>query len=333
MSKNIIAFTIAAIFILSGCISPKISIFPYGQSSLKEYTLEGTGEQKILVIPIQGTISNKSQKGIFKKKQGMVSRIVSHLKKAEKDASIKAVIFKINSPGGSVTASDMLYHEIMEFKKKTDAIIVVSMMNVAASGAYYISLPADMIIAHPTSVTGSIGVIYMHPVISGFMEKIGAHLNVAKTGKEKDMGSIFRESTKKEEKIIQEIVDQLGNRFFDLVKTHRNLDAETMEKISTARVWLAADAKKLGLIDNIGYLSDAVNSAKTLAKLSDNFKLVIYRHAEYHDDNIYNASIYNAPGTDYFGRLPFFINLGLLNSTASMPTGFYYLWLSGSNTD
>jgi len=327
MSKNIITFTIAAIFILSGCISPKINVFSNGQSSLKEYTLEGTGDQKILVIPIQGTITNKPKKSIFRNTQGMVPRIVSHLKKAEKDQNIKAVILKINSPGGSVTASDMLYHEIMEFKKKTGVIIVVSMMNAAASGAYYISLPADMIIAHPTTVTGSIGVIYMHPVISGFMEKIGAHVNVTKTGREKDMGSIFRESTQKEEKIIQAIVDQLGNRFFNLVKKHRNLNAETMDKISTARIWLADDARELGLIDSIGYLSDAVKSAKTLAKISDNSKLVIYRHSEYHDDNIYNAA-----STDYFGQIPV-LDLGFLNSTASMPAGFYYLWLSGSDTD
>ena len=326
MSKNVI-FLIAAIFILNGCISPKINIFSNRQSSLKEYTLEGTGEQKILVIPIQGTITDKPRKGILKNTQAMVPRIVSQLKKAEKDTNIKAVIFKINSPGGSVTASDMLYHEIMEFKKKTGVIIVVSMMNVAASGAYYISLPADMITAHPTSVTGSIGVIYMHPVISGFMEKIGVHLNVAKTGSEKDMGSMFRQSTQKEKKIIQDIVDQLGQRFFKLVKKHRNLSAETMKKISTARVWLADAAKELGLIDSIGYLSDAVKSAKTLAKLSDNAKLIIYRHKKYNDDNIYNAAI-----ADYLGQVPV-IDLGFLNSTTSMPAGFYYLWVSESGTD
>jgi len=327
MSKNIITCSIAAIFILTGCISPKINVFPNGNSCLKEYTLEGTGDHKVLIIQIRGTITNKPQKGILKNKQGLVSRIVSQLKKAEKDKNIKAVLFEIDSPGGSVTASDMLYHEIMEFKKKTGAVIVVSMMNSAASGAYYISLPADMITAHPTSITGSIGVIYMRPVIRGFMEKIGADLNVTKTGREKDMGSIFRESTQEEDKIIQDIVDQLGKRFFDLVKKHRNLSAETMEKISTARVWLADEARELGLIDNIGYLTDAVKSARTLAKLSDNSRVVIYRHTEYFDDNIYNSS-----SNDYFGQLPV-IDLGVLNTASSMPAGFYYLWLTGSDTD
>lgn len=327
MSKNFITFIIA-IFILSGCISPKINIFSNGQSSLKEYTLEGTGEQKVLVIPIQGNITNKTKQGIMKNSQAMVPRIVSHLNKAEKDKNIKAVIFKINSPGGSVTASDMLYHEIMEFKKKTNVIIVASMMNVAASGAYYISLPADMILAHPTSITGSIGVIYMRPVITGLMEKIGAQLNVSKTGRVKDMGSIFRESTPEEDRIIQSIVDQLGNRFFDLVKKHRKLNAETMEKITTARVWLAHEAKELGLVDRIGYLKDAVKSARKLAKLSDNSKLIIYRHKEYPDDNIYNTA-----GTGYIDQLPAadlkLLDLGFLNAAGSMPAGFYFLWLSG----
>ncbi|QTA79026.1 Signal peptide peptidase [Desulfonema limicola] len=327
MSKKIIICAIAAIFILSGCISPKINVFNNGQSSLKEYTLEGTGDHKILVIQVRGNITNKPQKGVLKNKQGMVSGIVSQLRKAEKDKNIKAVLFEIDSPGGSVTASDILYHEIMEFKRKTGMVIVVSMINAAASGAYYISLPADMITAHPTTITGSIGVIYMRPVITGFMEKIGADLNITKTGKEKDMGSMFRKSTQEEEKIIQDIVDQLGNRFFDLVKKHRNLSEEKMKKISTARVWLAHEARKLGLIDKIGYLKDAVNSAKTLAELPDNSRLVIYRHAKYHDDNMYKSS-----GSDYLGHLSV-VDLGIFNTAASMPAGFYYLWLAGSSPD
>lgn len=338
MSKNFLLCTIAALFIFSGCISPKISVFGNGGSSLKEYTLEGTGEQKILVIPVRGTISDKPKKGLLKTGQALVPRIVSHLKKAEKDEKIKAVLFKINSSGGTVTASDILYNEILEFKKRTGKIIVVSMMNTAASGAYYISLPADKIFAHPTTITGSIGVIYLRPVIRELVEKIGAQVNITKTGIHKDMGSIFRKSTSKEDKIIQNIVDDLGKRFLGLVKKHRKLDNRTMEEIATARVWLADEAEKLGLVDSIGYLEDAVKAAKKLAKLPDNSKLVIYRHKEYHDDNIYNSA-----GTGYTGQLIsadlnlpdlnlLDLNLGgfgLLNNTASIPAGFYFLWLSG----
>jgi len=158
--------TVLIILILvTACSMPRIKLFTDAADPLREYTLEGSGSEKILLISVQGTISDMPQKGLVRSTPSMVQQIVSQLKKAEKDDRIRAVLFRINSPGGTIVASDILYHEISSYREKTGAKIVVSMLDVAASGAYYMSLPADMIMAHPTTITGSIGVIFLRPKV------------------------------------------------------------------------------------------------------------------------------------------------------------------------
>jgi protease-4 len=120
-------------------------------------------DDKILVIPITGVITDSPKSRITRSMPGVVQEVVSHLRLAEKDDRIKVVLFKIDTPGGTTTASDILYHEIVSFKARTGKKVVVCMMNLATSGGYYVSLPADVIMAHPTTVTGSVGVILMRP--------------------------------------------------------------------------------------------------------------------------------------------------------------------------
>ena len=170
--KLTIAVTLVC-FMVAGCVAPNVKLFTDATDPLKEFVLEGEAKEKILIIPIKGIISDSSKKGMLQSEPGMVQDIVSQLAIAEKDTEIKAVIFTIDSPGGSVTASDILYHEIMRYKEKSGAKVTAVLMNVAASGGYYVALPADYIMAHPTSVTGSIGVIFMRPGVSGLMEKAG----------------------------------------------------------------------------------------------------------------------------------------------------------------
>ena len=309
------------ILILSGCAAPRISILEGDTIPLKEYTLEGTGGDKILLIPVQGTISDQPQSGLFRKKPSMVQEIVSQLDLAAKDKNVKAVLLKVDSPGGSVTASDLLYHEILRYKQRSGAKVVVSMMNVAASGGYYISLAADSITAHPTSVTGSVGVIFIRPKVTGLMEKIGVDVEVNKTGKNKDAGSPFRPTTPEEEALFQKMTDDLGRRFFDLVKEHRNLDPQTMAEVSTAKVFLADQALKLKLIDRVGYLDDAVEEARILAGMEENPRVVVYRRLEYPNDNLYNT----ATSTDGADRLAV-IQVDLPVSMRGLDAGFYFIW-------
>lgn len=313
---------IAGLFV-NGCMFPTLKLFTDASDPLKEFTIEGEEEGKVLMIPVHGIISDISRKGMIQTEPSMVQDIVSQLKLAEKDSEIKAVLFKIDSPGGSVTASDILYHEIKSFKERTGVKVTAVIMNVAASGGYYMALPADYIVAHPTSVTGSIGVIFLKPKFYGLMDKIGVDVEVNTSGENKDMGSPFRKETKAEDKIFQGLTDSLGKRFIDLVVENRGLSPEVVKDISTARIYLAGEALKLGLVDEIGYISDAISKTKALAGLDEKSKVVVYRRDEFPDDNLYNTQ------TRFQGKTYSLIDLGLPDMSMLNRAGFYYLWPAG----
>jgi protease-4 len=324
-SLSIIVAASVLILFLIGCEAPKIRIFPSYADPLQEYTLQGKEKGKVLVIALRGMISDAPQKQFLRTRPSMVQEIVSQLRKAEKDPEVKAVLLKIDSPGGSVIASDLIYNQIVAFKQRKEAKVVVAMMGVAASGAYYISLPADFILAHPTTVTGSVGVLFLRPDITGLMEKIGVDVNVSKTGKNKDMGSPFRQATEEEKKITQDLIDRLAAQFIDRITEHRKLDPKNLKEISSARIYLAHDALNLGLVDRIGYLDEAVSEAKKLADLPMDAKVVVYRRSEYADDNLYNTAT-----SRYEGGGLSIISLNLPGTLAPLQTGFYYLWHPGT---
>ncbi len=308
------------LMMVTACSGPRIKLFSDTIDPLEEFTLEGSGTDKILLISVNGLISDRPKKGLIHTSASLVEQIVSQINKAEKDKQIKAVLFKINSPGGTITASDLLYHEISLFKERTGTKITVSMMDVATSGAYYISLPADLIMAHPTTVTGSVGVIYLQPKVGGLMDKIGLGVDVKKYGKNKDMGSPFRDSSEEEQKLMQKAVNDFGERFIRLVQKHRKPERQALSEISTARVFLAEEALKLGLVDKIGYLSDAVKESKMLAGISKDARVVVYRRNEFPEDNYYNTA----------GIASEDLNISVINielpESLSLKTGFYYLW-------
>ena len=312
-------------FFLIGCQGAKIRLFPSAADPLREHTLEGTAEGKVLVIHIRGTISDAPRRRIVTTRPSMLQEVVSQLRKAEKDPEIRALLLKINSPGGSTTASDILYSEIVAFKRKTQAKVVVAMMDVAASGGYYISLPADYILAHPTTITGSVGVVFLRPDVAGLMDKIGVGVEVRKTGRNKDMGSPFRQATEEEIQIIQNLIDRLGERFLKLINEHRQINPQNLEEISTARIYLADDALKLGLIDQVGYLPEAVSQAKKLAGLPENAKVIVYRRTKFPDDNLYNPTT-----SQYEGQGVSIVSLDLPTSLTVNQAGFYYLWQPGA---
>ena len=328
MRRSISIVAVVFVLFLFGCQGPKIRLFPSAADPLQEYTLEGKEKGKVLVVHIRGTISNVPRKRFITTRPSMVQEVVSQLRKAAKDPEVKALLLKIDSPGGSVTASDILYNEIMAFKKKTNAKVVVAMMGVAASGGYYIALPADHIMAHPTSVTGSVGVLFLRPDVSGLMDKIGIDVDVSKTGEKKDMGSPFRQPTSEEKQIIRDLIGQLGNKFLARIDEHRKIEPEALKKISSARIFLAPDALELGMVDNIGYIGEAVSRAKKLANLPEEAKIIVYRRTEYPDDNLYNTST-----SHYDGRGLSIVSLDLPPSLTGMQTGFYYLWQPGVTSE
>jgi len=320
MRRYYLGIAVLLVIMVTACSGPRIKLFSEAPEPLKEFTLEGSGVDRILLIPVNGLISDMPKKGLIGTSPSLVEQVVLQMNKAEKDKRIKAVLFKINSPGGTITASDLLYHEILSFKEKTGAKITVSMMDIATSGAYYMSLPADVIFSHPTTVTGSIGVIFLQPKVSGLMNKIGLGVDVKKFGKNKDMGSPFRDSSEEEQKLMQNAVNDFGERFIRLVQKHRKPEKQALAEIATARVFLADEALKLGLIDKIGYLSDAVKETKKLAGVPEDARVVVYRRTEFPEDNYYNIAGVASEGLNYSA-----INLEILDSLI-LKTGFYYLW-------
>ncbi len=312
-----------AALLINGCMFPTIKLFTDASDPLREFVLEGDEKEKVLVIPVYGIISDIPQKGVILTEPSMVQDIISQLRLAEADKDVKAVLFKIDSPGGSVTASDILYHEIKSFKDRTGVKVTAVIMNVAASGGYYMALPADFIMAHPTSVTGSVGVIFLQPKFYELMDKIGVGVSANTSGENKDMGSPFRKATDKEEKIFQSLTDSLGKRFVDLVVENRGIGAEAVKDVSTARIYLASEALALGLIDEIGYIEEGVSRTKEIAGLDKDSRVIVYRRVEYPDDNLYNTQ------SRYGDMKNALIDLGLPDTSILNRAGFYYLWPSG----
>ncbi|WP_421903992.1 signal peptide peptidase SppA [Maridesulfovibrio sp.] len=321
MKKIFLTIFILASIALCGC-QPRMNLFPDGTDPLLEKKLQGEGEDKVLVISIDGTISDEGKRGLLGSSPSLVQEVSSRLKLATEDEDIKALVIKVNSPGGSVTASDILYNEILRFKKETGAKVVVNMMDVAASGGYYVSLPADHIMAHPTTLTGSIGVIFIRPKVDGLMDKIGVSVEVSKSGRNKDMGFPFKPDTPEQKKIIDDIIKDYADRFQGLVKKHRSISDDQLKTIFTAQVFSAQGAKKAGLVDSLGYLPDAVKEACKLAGIDENSRVITYKRKSYPNDTLYNSASSQALS-------PALINIDAGNLIPPK-AGFHYLWLPAS---
>ena len=285
-------WSICLLFIIvTGCAVVQIPLFPSLQP-LEEKVLEGKGQAKILLLDISGIISEKEEsKGLgLSQKISLVARIKEELQKAEGDSSIAGMVITIDSPGGSVTATDIIYHELMQYKKKAGVRIVACLTGTATSGGYYVASAADEIIAHPTSVTGSIGVIVMKFNVEKFLSKIGIQEETIKSGEKKDIWSPFRPSTPEEKDIIQTIINTFHERFVKVVFAGRQplLSKEEIERLADGRIFTADQALDLKLVDRVGYLDDAVEEMKKSLKLKE-AKVVTYNRPGSYKGTIYSG--------------------------------------------
>jgi len=217
---------------------------------------------KIAVISLSGTITTGSS-SLFSGSTITPDLVRDYLTRAEEDKAVKAVVFHIDSPGGEVAPCQEILWEIE--KVKETKFIVVSMGVTAASGGYYISTQADKIVALPTTMTGSIGVISAIPNIEGFLEKLGIQIEIFKGGKYKDMYQGLRELTSEEEEIMQQMIDEYYEQFIDVVAEGRELDREEVRDLATGQLYSGTKAKELGLVDELGDLNTAINLAMELA--------------------------------------------------------------------
>ncbi len=206
--------------------------------------------EKIALLKVEGTILDSEQ-------------IIKWLKKYREDSSIKAVVIRVNSPGGAVAPSQEIYEEVKKLAEVKP--VVVSMGAVGASGAYYISASATKIYANPGTITGSIGVIMEVPNLKGLLDKLGIKTEVIKSGKHKDLASIFRGIGKEERKILQEVLDDVHEQFIQAVAEGRNMPLKKIKALADGRVFSGRQAKALGLVDELGNLEDAIKEAARLA--------------------------------------------------------------------
>lgn len=314
-----VALALSAMALLGGCINANLKLFTDATDPLKEQVLDGAGRGKVLMIPVHGMISASPDGNFMKSNPSVVQDVVSQLDMASKDHEIRSVLLVVNSPGGTVTASDMIYNELMKFKARTGAKVVVCMLDIAASGGYYIALPADYIYAHPTTVTGSVGVIFIRPQVYGLFDKIGVAVHADTSGKYKDMGSPFRKPSPEEDQLFSKLVENLAKKFTDKVRQRRALSDAAMKEIETAKVFSADDAVAAGLVDKTGYFEDAVAKAKDLGGLPKDAKLIVYRRDSFPNDNIYNMSTSAGPSKPL-------VDTGAIGRLATMQAGFYYVW-------
>ncbi|MCH8824080.1 MAG: signal peptide peptidase SppA [Planctomycetes bacterium] len=322
---NIKTFALIAFLLcLTGCSGLRfvIDTIPAVNRLTETTVLEDKGASssaKIALIDFTGLISDAKKRGLISPGENPVSRFVESLRKAADDKNTKAIVIRINSPGGTVTASDLLYREILYFKEESKKPVVILMADIAASGGFYMSCAGDEVIAHPTTITGSIGVIMQTFNFSEGMRKIGIKADAITSGPNKAVGSPFEPMPTEHRALLQELVDEFYAEFVAIVKKSKpNLSPADLKWVTDGRVVTGRRAVEIGLVDSVGDLRDAFAAAKRRANLSK-AKLIKYHRNTEHVGSAYARKPQADPQ----------VNLLQLNINAGSmfdQTGFYYLW-------
>jgi protease-4 len=231
---------------------------------------------RIALIYAVGTITSGTSSDSPSGQSVGSDTIVDYLRKARADTSIRAIVLRIDSPGGSAVASDVIWREIMLTRDQKP--VIASMSDVAASGGYYIAMPAHAIVAQPATLTGSIGVVMIRFVIDGTLDKVGLNLETVKSGKYADLFSPVRPFTPDERKKVGELMQATYDSFVEKAAAGRNTTPERIDAIAQGRVWTGKQAKELGLVDELGGLDKALALAKERAKIaaSSEVELVVF---------------------------------------------------------
>jgi protease-4 len=318
-----LALLLAAL-VLSGCF---FSVGNVGlldrDRSLDETTVEGEGHDKVLLVDVSEVITDTPTRHAFGlvEEESTLARIESELRRAADDDRVRALVLRINSPGGGATASDQIYSEIVRFKRERKVPVIAALGDLAASGGYYVACAGDRIVAHPTTVTGSIGVLLMNFNVEGLLGKIGVRNETYKAGAHKDLLSPLRGATPEERRIIQAILDSMHARFIGVVRESRPaLDPARVPELTDGRIFTAEQAVAAGLVDEIGDLRRAIALAERAAGI-EKARVVMYHRPSDSKENIYSAA---AGMPAQVNLMP--IDLGVL---AGRGPRFMYLWAPG----
>lgn len=289
----------------TGCVNlPAGLLGPVRGPMRKEVVVRSKGffppSAQLLLVDLVGFVGVRGEKGMFGGGgEGMLVELTDRLEAAREDPRIRGLLLRIDSPGGSASASDLVHHELVRFKREMEEErgrpfpIVAFMEGMAASGGLYAAMAADEIHATPTTITGSIGVIAMLPGIQGLSEKIGLEMRVLKSGDNKDVGSPWREMTEGDRAILQRTIDSMYGRFLEVVQTSRSskgLDDEKLAVIADGRALTATEALEAGLIDEIGYMEGAIADLRERVGALDAAVVAYGYPGQYRGNNVYAAS-------------------------------------------
>ena len=282
-----IVFSLGVILLVIGILAPRLAPEwtrrftqeePYGRDEfppLNEVRAYGSGANKTVLVHVHGFIRLDAEGSLFAP-PGVTGQTLAAIRRATLDQDVMALILDIDSGGGGITASDVLLDAVRRFRQsRPDRRVVAICGDMAASGAYYVALGADHIIAHPTTVTGSIGVMIQALNLRELGHKLGIAGITIKSGPDKDLLNPLSEMTPAQRAMLQHVVDGLHNRFVRLTSEHRGLPEARVRELADGRILLAHDALAAGLIDEIGYWPDAM--ARTAELLSVN-RIAVYRY-------------------------------------------------------
>ena len=324
MKINHVGFLVPVLaFAVSGCVMVNANSFLKGKQ-LDEVTVQKSKHwltfNKILLVDVSGVICEDNGEGLFSSATCSPMYMKSILNKAENDSAIKAVILRIDSPGGTVSASEVIAREIAEFRKRTGIPVFAQINGMGCSGAYYIAAACDRIHMQPSAMSGSIGVIAMFPKYRNLADKIGYEQVVIKSGALKDIGSGMRDMTDEERTVLQSVIDNDYRGFLDWIMKNRPVinDREALVKIADGRIYTAQQAVEKKLADQVCFLDETIAGAMTVVEVSD-AEVVAYSYSSSDDANIYSASAHASP---------FKLNMSL-PSPLNARSGFYYLWMPG----
>jgi protease-4 len=282
---------------------------------------------RVAVIDVTGVIVNANIPGLLDEGDNPVSVLHEQLRHAAEDDDVKAIVLRLNTPGGAVAASDMMYRDVLAFKRETGKPVVVVMMDVAASGGYYLACAGDYLIAYPSTVTASIGVIFQTVSVQPALSSIGIQAEAITSGPNKDAGSPLSTMTDGHREVYREMVDTFYADFAGLVREARPaISEDDFETVTDGRVVTGRRAYEVGLVDALGDLEDGFAKAKALAGIEDAALIRYHRPLEY------VGSPY-ARSSDRAERVGSQVNLLQLNMNGSLgsaaTSSFYYVWLPG----
>jgi protease-4 len=291
-------FFLGLFVVLSGCIVIPIGDLLKGPVLQEQVLVQGAGffsQEKIAIIDVEGVITGEESGSVFTRQRDTVSETKARLNYVSQDPEVKAVVLRVSSPGGEVTACDVLHHEIARFKKKTGIPVVSFISGQGASGGYYLAVAGDTILANPTAIVGSIGVVLQHFDLSDLLGNIGVKVEPIKSSAGKDLNSPFRRMTGVEREVLQNLVNDMYERFVDVVTENRSeLTREQVLAVADGRVLSGIEAAKAHLVDRVGYVADALEEAKQRANIQS-ATVVRYTRIPSSGANIYTESAVPQP--------------------------------------